>query len=840
MTGDRLTRREFLQLGGGGLLASSLLTPTRSQAFTQVTPTDYGGERRVPQACRMCAQFCPVFAVVKDGRVIRMEENRNTPYPAICARGRAAPAALYSPDRIRYPLIRTGKRGEGRFRKATWEEALERVTAKMNELKAAGEERSVALLPRFNGAAGLDKEFFEVYGTPNIVGYGDTCFGNALPVGLASVNGGKKNKLGVPELGTSAISSDYENAEYGVCIARNPGGGLVAYSWAAMYGRGRKNGLQITVVDPRKPSELGEGPGTEWLPIRPGTDSAFLMGVMHEIVHRKLYDEPYLRRYTNADMLVDTETLLPLDIAEDGDYLVYDSETSQVVPKGIATAPALLGQFTHQGRAVATGLELIARQLERFSPQWAETVTTVPAERIRAVAARLGAHRPKVFIDRGYRSERYENALQDKRLIAMLNVLLGCFGRKGGVVWNRKPKLGKFIKPPKPQEISVAEWVIRNDPGFMLGSLKFHRRIFFNATLQDQPYKIRMLFTWGQNPLGGSAGAHQIVKALERMEMVVAVSPYFNETTLYADVILPDAIYIERDEAIRGKFKSPLPTLALNRKAVDPLFDVKSGYWIVLQLAKRTLPQADYDHYFKAFEEGGIQALWDKQLAGLSKLDDQELASFDRDYFMENGVWTGKRKYQIKAKDTPTGRLELYSTFLAQVHDTLRAQNHPDQLQASPLPLWIKPYYQGVRETLAADEFIPITGFSPLNTFTGAQTKDNALLRPLIDRLDVDAVYINADKGRRLGLHDGDRIEIVNVERPDMISLARLRLSQLVHPDALFCYYGLGAGYYTRLTDFLRYAPKDGFNPNHVSNFRFNGLTGGMPGQDFVVQLRRA
>ncbi|MCP4248458.1 MAG: molybdopterin-dependent oxidoreductase, partial [bacterium] len=253
--------------------------------------------------------------------------------------------------------------------------------------------KSLALLPRFNGAAGLDKEFFKVYGTPNIVGYGDTCFGNSLPLGLASVTGGKKNTLGVPGLGTTAISSDYEQAKYGVCVGRNPGGGLVAYTWAAMYGRGRKNGLQVTFVDPRRPSEGGEGPGVDWLPIKPGTDLAFFLGLMNEIVAKKYYDAAYLAKYTNADMLVNVETLQPLSIDENGDYLVYDKASAAVTLKSLANEPALRGEYDHDGLKVATGLELIAGQITQYTPEWAEGVTTVPAESIRKVAARLDQHK---------------------------------------------------------------------------------------------------------------------------------------------------------------------------------------------------------------------------------------------------------------------------------------------------------------------------------------------------------------------------------------------------------------------------------------------------------------
>lgn len=836
-----LNRRDFLKFSGGGMMATTLFTPTESKAFSPVTATDYGGEKRYPQTCRMCAQTCPVFAVTKNGRVIRMEENRNTPYPAICGRGRAAPAALYSPDRVRYPLIRTGKRGEGKFRKATWEEALEMVAGKMSELKQQGDEKSVAMLPRFNGAAGLDKEFFKVYGTPNIVGYGDACFGNTLPLGLASVTGGKKNKLGAPGLGTSAITSDYPNAKYGLCVGRNPGGGLVAYPWAAMYGRGRKNGMQVTFVDPRRPSEAGEGPGIDWLPIKPGTDLAFFLGLMNEIISKKYYDAAYIAKYTNADMLVNVETLQPLSIAEEtGDYLVYDKTSDTIIMKSLATEPAMLGEYEQDGVKVATGLELISQQVKQYTPEWAEDITTVPAEGIRKVAARLNEHKPHVFVDRGYRSERYESGLKEKHVNIMLNVLLGNFGRKGGVYWNRKATLGKLIKPPKTKDKSLVYLMAKDNPDFSLANLKFHRRPFFKTVLEGKPYKTNMIVTWGQNPVGGSAGGHRVIEALEKIDMVVCISPYFNETTMYADVIMPDAIYIERDEAIRPKFKAPFPTLALNRKAVDPLFDVKNGYWIVMQLAKRTLPQEDYEQHFKSFEEGGIQALWDAQLAKIGKLDDEEMASFDHDYFLENGVWTGKNKYKVKDKGTPTKKLELYSTFFAETYAKLQDIDHRSKDLAHPLPVWVPSYYMEVRDKLAKDELIPITGFSPLNTFTGAQTKNNPLLTPLMDRLDTFAVWVNTDKGRSLGLKDGDRVEITNIENPEMKSYARVKLSQRVHPDALFTSYGVGAGHYTKLTEFLRFAPKDGFNPNHVSNFRFTGLTGGMPSQDFIVKLRRA
>jgi len=221
---------------------------------------------------------------VRHDRLVRVEANPNTPYAGACGRARAAVSALYSPNRIKTPLLRTGERGEGKFRRASWDEALDVVAKKLKELRDAGEARSVAFLPRFNSAAGMDKEFFDLYGTPNTVGYGDTCF-NALLVGLGAICGGRLDR-GVPVQGTTAASSDFERAAYGLLVGRIPGGALVTYTWGVSFGRGKKNGMQVTVVDPRKPSEAGES-DAEWLPIRPGTDAAFLLAVMQVVLERK-------------------------------------------------------------------------------------------------------------------------------------------------------------------------------------------------------------------------------------------------------------------------------------------------------------------------------------------------------------------------------------------------------------------------------------------------------------------------------------------------------------------------------------------------------------------------
>ena len=229
----KLTRRNFIKTSVAGLAGTTITAgvPIKAEA-RKITSADYGVENKVFLTCRMCAQNCPMVAYLRDGRLVRIDANPNTPYPSICGRGRAAAAALYDPQRIKTPLIRTGKRGSGEFRSASWNEALDLIGNKMLQLRDEGEPHSVAYFPRFNTASLLDDTIFNLYGTDNIFSYGDTCFGSTNQLGLGSVLGGGEE----PRQGNSSVMGDYENAKIAVLIGRNPVGGLVAFPWGGLVG----------------------------------------------------------------------------------------------------------------------------------------------------------------------------------------------------------------------------------------------------------------------------------------------------------------------------------------------------------------------------------------------------------------------------------------------------------------------------------------------------------------------------------------------------------------------------------------------------------------------------
>ncbi|OCC14180.1 Molybdopterin oxydoreductase, catalytic subunit A [Dissulfuribacter thermophilus] len=809
----------------------------------------------MPVNCRMCAQKCPGLARVVNGRLVGIEGNPNSVLPGVCGRSAAAAGMVYNPNRVQTPLIRVGERGEGKFRRATWSEALDLVASKLKDYRDKGIPEAVAFLCRFHSAPGLDKEFFKIYGTPNFPGYADTCWANSRAVGAGVVYG--PFKKGLPACSPSKVTVDFARAKYGVLIGRNPAGGLVCYPWAMRFAEGKRKGLKLTVVDPRKPSEAGED-NVHWIPIRPGADLAFLLGVFHELVKNKSYDANYLKKYTNAPMLVDPKTLQPIGVKEIEktkikhgkvkkikvlDYLVYDEATKQVRYASEAKKPALHGTFdvTIGNKVIKgqTALDRIAKELEAYTPEWAAEQSDVPVEEIRKIARELDENRPHAFIDPTYRSERYFNSFKMIQVINMMNVFIGAFGREGGIVWNHSPKTGHYIKPPKPKAKPIIKYYEEHDPNFRFSNHKYYRRKAVETVLTGKPYPIKAMVFWGQNLLGGSAGGTEIVEALKKLDFTVCISPFFNETTLYADVILPDATFVERDEAINGKYKSPVPTLAINMKAIDPLFDAKDPYWIVLELAKRVLKPEEYDAYFKHFEQDGIEGLWKKQLAGLKKVSDHEKAEISLDRLKQFGIWNGTEpKPKPKAK-TPTHKLEIFSTFLAKEYAELKAKGDPNAVVASPLPVWQPTNWMTRKAKLDRDEFIPVTGFAPVNSFTGQQTKDNRLLANIGKAISWDAVFINKAKGKALGLKDGDLVKIWNPDNK-LVQYATVRLSELVHPDAMFSFYTVGPGAFRQLNNFYGHAPKYGFNPNHSAPFHFAPLTGGHAAHDYIIKIRRA
>ena len=805
-----------------------------------VPAAEYGREKKIPVLCQMCAQLCPANAYVKDGKVIRLDASPVHEYSGTCGRSRAAVGALYSADRITTLLIRTGERGEGKFREASWDEALDLIGAKLKKLRDDGEPEKVVLFSRFSSAMVWDGKFFDLYGTPNNVSYGDTCF--------EVVSRSSQTILGLG--GPGPHSSDYENADYGLIVGRNLGGAIIPHGWGAQFGKGLRHGLPLTVVDPRHPNEMAQS-YAEWLPIRPGTDLSFLLGVLHFVVRKGYVDKGFLPK-TNLDALIDEKTLLPVEMDRDvkpNDYLVFDTATQSFVMSRNATAPAYEGRYEYNGTAVQPAMELVKKSLLDLNPEKLSEICTIPASKMEGVADKLHAAAPKAFVEIGYRWTRHTTDLRAQICVHMLNILLGLYGHEGGVLQNRSVKLGGLpVEFPKPDmSKSILKWKIDNEPERWLASTVEGRAGIIQAVLDGKPYKPKMFFIWGQDLVGGTAGGKDITEAFKSVESIIAVSPFWSDSVMYADIIVPGCTFLEQDQPFFTHYKCLIPVIGVNRKAVDPVMGSKDGYWILCQIAKRVLRQDEYNQYFLQLEKEGIRPTWESQFADVTRhapadLSPEELNSIPRtlDDLLEHGSWGTRRIVLDQKPKTATGKFEVYSFELAEKFDMLRRTHpdYPDKMFACPLPVHLEPRWMLQKHQLGSDEFVPATGFAPLSSSVGAQARDNPILVGLHDRMRYANVFINEERARCLGLEEGDLVEVWMEEHPDEKQQVVLSVSNTIHKDVLFSYHGLGKGL-QRTPEKLQYARKDGLNLNHFGRLRLSpGVCGHTP-QDIVLKVRK-
>lgn len=838
-----ISRRSFLKAASVVGVSAVSTQPFKEADATplRVSSAEYGREKKVPVLCQMCAQFCPANAYVKDGKVIRMEASPVHEYKAICGRSRAAAGALYSADRITTPLIRTGERGEGKFRQATWDEALDLIGEKLKKLRDDGEPEKVVLFSRFSSAMVWDAKFFDLYGTPNNVGYGDTCW--------EVVHRSLKTVLGFG--GPGAHSSDYENADYGLIVGRNLGGSIVAHGWGAQFGKGLRRGLPMTVVDPRHPNEMGQS-YAEWLPIRPGTDLSFLLGVLH-FVFQKGYVNKAVLPQTNLDALINPETLLPIKMDKDAtphDYLVFDTATQVFVMSSKATKPAYEGDYEYKGTKVTPAMALMKKSLLDLDPEKLSQICTIPVAKMEGVADKLNKAAPKAFVEIGYRFTRHTTDLRAQICVHTLNILLGLLGQKGGVLQNRMVKHGDLpVKFPKPDmNKNILKWKMDNDPERWLAGTKNGRGGILQAVLDGKPYKPKMFFLWGQDIVGGTAGGKDITDAFKEVESIVAVSPYWSDSVMYADIIVPGCTFLEQDQPLFTYFKSIIPTIGVNRKAVEPVMGSKDGYWILCQIAKRVLSKDEYNTYFLQLEKEGIRPTWESQFKGIPKSPKSGLTQGEQnampqtlDDLLEHGSWGAQRIPIDKIPpQTSTGKLEVYSFELAEQYNKLK-QNHPDypdRMFASPLPVQLEPRWMLEKAKLGEDEFVPATGFTPLSSFAAAQARDNPVLVALHHRMRYATVFINEERARRLGLEEDDLVEVWMAQYPDEKQQAVLSVSKVIHMDVLFSYHGLGKGR-EKTTEKLTYARKNGLNLNHFGRLRLSpGVCGHTP-QDIILKIKK-
>lgn len=281
------SRRDFLKLGGAGLGAVALgefVPPRVAQAARESGQLDANGDGYLASMCEMCVWRCGILAKVKDGHVVKLEGNPDHPHSKgkLCPRGQAGLMNTYDPDRVLTPLVRAGKRGEGKFRQASWNEALDLVAKNMLDIKSKHGPEAMVFSSTHNLSQVQFENFLQAFGSPNYGTQRSLCFNAMIVSNLMT--------YGMEEPGR-----DYSNLNYIILTGRNLAE-AISNSETGELIDAIDRGARLIYLDPRFTKTAAKA--SEWLPIRPGTDLAFHLAMLNVIITEGLSNSGFVNQYT--------------------------------------------------------------------------------------------------------------------------------------------------------------------------------------------------------------------------------------------------------------------------------------------------------------------------------------------------------------------------------------------------------------------------------------------------------------------------------------------------------------------------------------------------------------
>ena len=318
----------------------------------------------------MCSSRCPIEVTVKDGRGALIEGNhRFANKTSVCARGGAGINQLYDDQRLIKPLIRVGERGEGKFREASWDEALKICAQRLDEISQKYGPQSVVFTSKTGEHHTQMMNFACAYGSPNIYSHWSCC-----PVTY---------NIAVPHTFGANMQRDYGDAKYIVNFGHNLFEGIDISKTKKLAKAASREDVKLLVLDPRFSTVASKA--DEWLPIKPGTDAAFLMALIHVWLRDNKYDKKFIEQY-------------------------------------------------------AVGLEELRESVKDTTPLWQEAITGIKADKVERIANEIYAAAPAVVIDWGHKTTTAKAEYIRTRAIAIANALMGNVEKKGGIYFSKDSK----------------------------------------------------------------------------------------------------------------------------------------------------------------------------------------------------------------------------------------------------------------------------------------------------------------------------------------------------------------------------------------------------------------
>jgi thiosulfate reductase/polysulfide reductase chain A len=707
ITGKEFSRRSFLKWTSalaGAAVASGLLWDDKLGLFREATAQEKmaGKGKWISTACHHCGGTTGIKVHVVDGRVVKIEPNENNPIGVM----------NISTDYEKFKALggRMCPKGNAATRtlydpdrlKKPMKRVGPRGSGKWKAItwKEALEEVSKNLLSireKYGPEALVwfteDSSFTDMQSDVNLL-YGSPNY--SMHSNLCDVARKASFKL---VMGDDRPLADFANTKYALVFGWNL---LGATKWSHLPGiwnLGRARGARMVYVDPVFSQTAARA--DEWVPIRPGTDGAFALALGHEIVANKWYDEEFVKNYT-------------------------------------------------------VGFEKYAALVADKTPEWAESVTSIPVETIRRIAKELATTKPAV-VDVWSGPGHHTNATDGGRAIAMLPALLGQYDKPGTMV-SRQAKGGKRrafnVDKPKAPRI---DGLGTKYPFAHASGIYTETR---DAMISGQPYQIRAGVFMMQNFVMSVPNMQKNLDALKKLEYMVVLDTMMSETAELADIVIPGSHYLERWEICADWVT--FPATAIRQPVVKSVINGMTEQEFILALAKKmglkdkdgkTLPDTYPEYMSDQLKNGPIGKTLDEMLA------------------LPGAVFIGGEthyeKYKEKGFATPSKKIEFYSEQM-------------EKKGLNPLPDYVEPTFKPT-----SDFPLYLINFKQ-SEHTHSRTFNNDWL---MEMKPDNPLMMNSATAARLGLNDGDPIWI---ESSFAKAKATIQVTERIHPEVVALHHGYG------------------------------------------------
>ncbi|NJO17328.1 MAG: molybdopterin-dependent oxidoreductase [Thioploca sp.] len=739
-----MTRRRFLTTVAGSTIAKGLVTSNRSAKAFAYEP--YPRDDELTTVVTSCAHNCGsrhVLVAHKQGDVIVRLSTDNGQYQGspwgtdteelpqlrACLRGRSYRMRVYSAERLLYPMLRVGERGEGKFKRISWDAALDFIAEKMLYLKweygdTALLDQSYAgaswgVLHKSDQISGLLGRFLGMFGCRtsswSVPSYQGTVFSSQVTFG--SIDDGNEEDT-------------FAHSKLIIMWGWNPaytfhGGNTFYYMRLA-----KQRGCQFVVVDPQY-TDSAAAYNAWWIPIKPNTDAAMLAAMAYYIFVNNLQNQDFISKFTQG---MDAGTM-PFWARGRENFKDY-----------------LLGQYDGQPK----------------SPEWAESICGVSAADIKKLAHLYATTKPAA-LKASWAPGRNAYGEQYNRMAAALQALTGNIGVLGGCAegvgkgWHPEAVAYPYDEYSNiwKQSIKSDRWAhcVLNYPHVQREEIGLWPR----ADNDGQIPNIKGIFWQGSNWLNQLPNINKAIQAINKLELVVCMDATITPSGLWADLLLPIATHFERHDVALPWYKGHY---YIHRpKVIEPLGESKTDLQVLTELAyrlgfgKKYNPKANRDYFYNndAVDEAYLQEWWE------NKVMPRQQVEMTWAKFKEQGIYKFiLSRPQIAFQDnveqgqpwpTSSGKIEIFSTYLAQIHDWSRTAYG---YEIPPIPKWIEPWEWLNDNKTTQYPFHLITPHPRWRTHSIFH--DIAWLRETYEQ----EVTLNADDAKKLGIKTGDIVELWN------------------------------------------------------------------------------